>query len=197
MTEDQFRYVLKQLLRQAWEVQTALDVWLFEHKKRGAYRKASTINALRLLKLKVWSIRHEISVEECVDILIPAFNKFQWGGRTPSRFGTGISIQTLTSANAERILEREIVLRYPEGEHRTIYRQELCRKQLELERLDEMDGLTEREPGPKTLLEAESPEEYVSSYRSRVTKQREENDRLYNQSWRRRKPYRENPWRGD
>jgi hypothetical protein len=196
MTGDQFKIALRQIKSRAFEVQTALDVWLYRHNKRGRYRRAHPNAALRLLRIKVWSERYQLPLDECVDILITAFNEFQWGGRIHGKFGMGISINTLTSANAERILAKEIEKRYPDKGNRTIWREMMCQSQLNVERLDETGGLMPHERGPKTLLEAGSVDEYVAGYRDRVTRRREEYDRAVNQPWRRRKAYRNNPWRG-
>lgn len=196
MTNSRFNFAVRRLDRQAFAVQTALDVWLFRHGKRGNYRKVKRMNAYKLLKLQVWAGRHRISIDEVVDILIPAFNKFQWGGRAREKWGTNISIATLTSNNAERILAKEIELRYPENEHRMIWRQQIRQEQLDKEKAEELDGLIPHERGPRTMIEAASAEEFVTAYRARATKQREEHESQVSQSWRRRKAYRANPWRG-
>jgi len=101
----------------------------------------------------------------------------------------GISVTTLVSRAAQRIIEEKLVRRYPGGENVEIWRKREQAAQLERERKD-----AEEEPDRVLHRSLGNIDNYASRYKRRVLEKR---DFLSDQelaSWRKRRRYRNNPW---
>ena len=185
------------LQNQAGEVKLAVERWLHRADDSTVKLFLSDDDKFRLLRLKVWSIRWSIPVDEILDILIPILRKVVEGkGRQWKRLnkGLGIRITTLTGEASEKILIREIDRRYPQGENVSVLKSAEQDRQLIAEKVEEEGGEFAVRSTPK-LITSESIDDYVERYATRVQKEREEFDKASSEKWRRRKAYRGNPWR--
>lgn len=147
---------------------------------------------LRLLKLHAWSLQYYIPVGEILEMVVPPLRSMIKKKR--KNYGLGVSIPTLTGNGALRILQEEITKRYPNGEHYAVWRVQEQAKQLEAERVDELDGVPIKAARSRSLLEAPSVEAYITSYRRQILTARDTNNKALSSAVRKRKQYAGNPW---
>ncbi len=167
-----------------------IERWIEVREQRRARLFLSEKDKLRLLRLRIWSMRYKISILEILDLIVPVFRKkFRLKGQGK---GLGIPVSTLTGAVAEEILQDRLTEQYPDGANITAWKFAERERQLDAERMDEADGMAVREPKMPTLLEVGDVAEYSRIYAERVAQTRAAQS---NQDWRKRRMYRDNPWR--
>jgi hypothetical protein len=164
-----------------------LERWIDTRDDRRVRLFLNDKDKLRLLRLRVWSMRYKISIPEILDLIVKPLRK-KVRGRAR---GLGLSIATLTGAVAEEILEDRIVERYPDGANISAWKETERDRQLLAEWLEETDGMPVHD-SVITLLEVGDVEDYTKAYATRIAAARKRNE---SELWRRRrKRYRGNPW---
>jgi hypothetical protein len=183
--------------RHLWTLSAAISAtierWLQEHEHKRIYVRFKKIDLLRLTRLQVWSWRHKVSIEEILSLTLPYLRK-SLSTNQKARYGLGCSIASLTGIGNEKILIEAIHQKYPGGEHRDVWRDQERRRQLEVERQEEMDGLPVREKVVKGMFDCDSIPVFLQSYRARVVGTRRKLAAEASDSKRKRKHYRGNPW---
>ena len=165
-----------------------------EREGKTLFVRFKPIDRLRLTRLRVWCWRYHIELDELLSLVLPYLRK-SITTQQKARFGLGVSIAALTGIGAEKILIEALKQKYPGGEYIEDWRERERNRQLLAERTEDMDGLRPaRFSGPFRILDAESPSDYLKSYRQRVTAKRD-SLRSAQSDKSRRKPYRFNPWR--
>lgn len=175
------------LLRQVGLVVSVVEGWLLTRDGNGRGLTLSSIDRVRLLRLKLWSLRYHLPVEEILDILLPILRAQV--AKPKKRIMLGIRVPALVGDGALEILKREIDKRYPGHEHLALWRDAERQKQLRRECREEGVPTVE-----KALLMEEYPtlRAYCDAYRAKIGRVRREEE--VNQSRRSRRNYRWNPW---
>jgi hypothetical protein len=184
---------LSEVWKVTGDVLREMELWLESRDGKRYNLQYRPLDRARLTRLYTWSLRYYLPIEDILDLIIPVLRGQRRYDR--KRWGIGLTVRTLTSYGAERILRKELEKKYPDGEHVAQWRDREREKQLEAECLEGLDGLIPRENGFHNVLEAGSPMEYMARYRSQVLRQRAIHQRAYSMERRRLKPYRWNPWR--
>lgn len=147
----------------------------------------------RLLKLRIWSERHKVSVGYILSVLIPYFEKLSYKhSRRPREKvskGIGTTIAILTGSTAEAYLADQILKDFPDGENVLAWKEDRrtdCLRQIELD-----DELPTRKP--KGILQYNSVASYRKAYLSRIKRTRDTEDKLVQQLS--KQPWRGNPFR--
>lgn len=138
----------------------------------------------RLLILLAWSRRYRVPVDYVVKTLIHFWDKKIGHPRGRRKLATiiGVRIATLTGVVSQSVLEEQILIEFPTLENESEWKSRARIRMLPPD-------------GPETEV-ADTIEEFMSSYRSRVERKRKlllENKRpgsVYT-----RRPYRNNPWK--
>lgn len=183
---------LSDLWKAANEITAELDRWIQRKDGRGVRLRFKAIDQARLLRLRVWAWRYKVELQELLDLIMPILRAQVKGKK--SGFGLGLRVTTLTGDAAERILAAEVHKRYPDRENVVIWRDKVRQEQLEAERMEELDGLKPREEKISRLLETDSVREFIASYYDRIEQARKRDRIAREQSWRKVKAYRGNPW---
>lgn len=181
---------ITELWRRANEIVAMLELWILEHDEKSIHLTISRENQVRLLKLRTWQFRYYLPIRELLDILVPLLRDRV--KRTKSSYGLGIGIRSLTGKGAEDMLKVEIARRYPGNEHIQVWKEMQRDQQLELELLEETDGMAVRPEKLITIQNAESAEQFLASYTKQIEARRKtvQSDN----SQRQKKKYRGNPW---
>lgn len=147
----------------------------------------------RLLKLKVWSERHKVSIGYILSVLIPHFEKiaYKHSRRPRERVskGIGTTIPILTGPTAENFLIEQIAKDFPDGENVIDWRETLkteCFRRIEAE-----DEVGTRKP--KGVLQYPTLAAYRKAYISRIHNTRDAEEKLVKQIA--KQPWRGNPFR--
>ena len=189
-----YRFSLQRALTLAGTVMDEIERWVNARDKKNIRLRLKAIDKIKVLRLRTWAARHEIELQEVLDIVIPLCRDRVKGKR--QSYGIGVSIRTLTGSGAYRMLTEELLKKYPNGENSSMYKSRLQEEQLQTEAEEEADGLTVRtEKYTKTIIDAPSVNEFIQSYRTAVTKERIRYQKHLRERWRKRKAYRNNPWR--
>lgn len=153
------------------------------------------IDRLKLLRLRTWEIQTKLDLFEILDIVVPPIREHSKLklSQSDERYGLGTSVSSITGDLAQQILSTIIERTYPDNEHLTVWRELERDRQLEAERLDTHDAKPRE--GRKFLKDFDSPEDYVRYYTSMITKLRDRDLVEGDAKWRRRKAYRNNPWK--
>lgn len=163
--------------------------WIELRDERRVRLFLSDTDRLRLLRLRVWSIRYKISVIEILDLIVPPLRKKIGAKRVR---GIGIPTATLTGAVAEEILKDRLAHYYPDGANITVWKERERERQLAAERDEEAGGFPVRENPMPSLLEVGDVQEYNRIYAERIRAARAAQT---DQRWRKQRHYRNNPWR--
>lgn len=177
----------------AGEVQAVIARYLEEREGKRFYGKFKRIDMLRLTKLRVWSWRYKVGIEEILILTLPYLRK-SLSTQQKARYGLGCSVAALTGAGNEKILVEALRQKYPGNEHQDAWRERERRKQLEAEEIEETDGLQVRARQARGMLESDSVKHYIESYRRRVLGMRRKMNQQLGSARRKRKHYRGNPW---
>jgi hypothetical protein len=170
---DQIRFEVDSIIRQEFGTQ------LFQ---------LTPDNAMRLLKLRVWSVRYKVSVRYILVRLVPHYKKFaQNFRRRYNEKGLGITIAVLTGRMAEEKLREFIAKDFADGENTITWKEDEKQRCLNIINQDELVGR------PKPFLHYRSVKAFVAAYEKRV--------RIMNRDFIRiektmaLQPWRGNPWR--
>lgn len=174
------------------EVLMCIERWINRTDRKFPRLRYKPQDMARLTVLKVWSLRHRLTIDEILTILVPILRG--WTKGQGQRYGLGVSIRTLTSKKVEAILKEKIGRLYPQGEHIARWRSLERDRQLRAEVQLELDGLQPRDHTRLEIQDVESIGPAVQRYIRAVMKKREQNAREEARAWRRLKPYRQNPW---
>lgn len=183
----------KHLWALAGEISALIEAWLQEHEGKTLYARFKKTDLLRLTRLRVWSWRHKVSIDEILSLTLPYLRK-SLSSTQKSRYGLGCSIASLTGIGNEKILIEAIRQKYPGGEERDIWRQTERQKQLDAEAVEDSDGLPVRHRAMKSLFDCDSVPVYLKSYRERVLGTRQKMAAESSRASRKRKLYRGNAW---
>jgi hypothetical protein len=173
------------------EVKSQIELWIERVDGHSVELRYKPDDIARLFKLRVWSVKYSVSIQECLDLIVPVFRAMIKSRHKST--GLGVAIKTLTSRGAERLLGEKLLERYPGNENVRVARELERDHQLGVEALEETEGLTAREPEVKSRLEM-SAGEYVKLYEKRILRYRGQVETAASEAWRRRKTYRGNPW---
>lgn len=172
---------------------SAVEQWIKTRDEKSTVQLYfSQENKYRLLILRSWSLQYKLTITEILDMVMKPLRRHI--AKNPyfknKKMLLGVSVKTLTSAAAERIIREKIERRYPGNEHIAIWRRQERKVQLEREEREENDGELERRGLPK----AGDLSEYAQLYRRSIRRQRLQLQKEEDADWRRRKAYRDNPW---
>jgi hypothetical protein len=171
-----------------------IERWLVEKDGKTLFIRFKPADMLRLTRLQVWSYRHRVSVYDILSLTVPYLRKTIASHNT-KRYGLGVTVAALTGAGAEKILIEAINQTYREGEHVAEWREIERQRQLEAEIREERGGIAvNRVAGPLSILDADSPQDFVKSYSRRVIANRQRSRVAYGDPKRRELRYRSNPW---
>lgn len=170
---DQIRYEVDSILRKEFGTQ------LFQMKSD---------DAIRLLRLRVWSTRYKVSVCYILKRLIPHFKKYASNFRRRyNDKGIGVTIAVLTGKVAEQKLKEFIARDFVDGENITDWKEQEKARCLSLINGDEVVGR------PKPFLHYKSIKQFIESYERRVTSMSKDLTRIEKKLS--KQPYRGNPFR--
>ena len=134
----------------------------------AAYAAFKRSNALRLLNWKVWSMRYHVSAEF---ILKTFYGYWRTGPKSGGgQVSLGLSINAVTGERARHILEDQVKLAFPHGEHKQAARADTMERLVNL-RMNGSDG-------------------NEMDYRSAVLQKR----RMSREGGTPKRPWRGNPW---
>lgn len=105
--------------------------------------------------------------------------------------GLGCKLATLLGKKSEVMLKDAIVREFPNDEHLTLWNQEQQESIMAAEEDEDADEFTSK---PKTLLQFDTPEQYVKYYRRRVTSKRRDLQKLWEDPKRKLRQWRGNPF---
>lgn len=180
---------LNRFHREVKAAEKAINDWLLTREANRFGITLSGLDQTRALRLKIWSLRYRLSVEEILDILVPILRTLV--KKPKKNIILGIRIAGLTGDGAEKILKSEIEKRYPEHEHVALWREMERERQLCRERED--DGGIVAPDRIGGMLDYPTLQAYCDSYRSKI-EERRRNDEV-NEKQRRKRNYRWNPYR--
>ena len=175
------------------QIANVIERWISTRDKKQVRLNFKPIDQARLLKLELWSRRYSVDIEEILDLIMPIL-RAQVKRKPRRQGGLGVTPATLTGDAAERILSQELHKKYPDGEHRAVYRERQREQQLANEKNDDLEGLPAREPKLKGPLESSSVDEYVARYTDKVMEKRKQMQVEMGNPKRTCKRYRGNPW---
>lgn len=157
------------------------------------------VDQVRLIRLKTWEWRYKISVMEILDLIIPILRgtlrphlrgKVKGGG-----YALGVKVTSVVGDGAEKILREQLRRLSSEEQRKAIWRQDEKQRQLDAEESDELEGVASKQKDNLSLLKVVNIKAYVTQYKRSITRQREQYDSAMSARWRKRKAYRNNPWR--
>ncbi len=93
---------------------------------------------LRLLNLKVWSLRHRVSVEYILDCVLTACKKIRKSPKPPLEASLGLNASAVTGAKAYKILLESLARDFPAGENLRATSQQASSVAVEYSSLDGM-----------------------------------------------------------
>lgn len=170
-----------------------MEEWIKINDKKSVRLRYFQVDQVKLLKLRVWAYRHYIDIQEVLDLIVPPLRTLIREHK--KSYGLGVSIRSLTSRRAYLILLSRLKERYPDDEHISIWRENERERQLQVEKELDTDGLVTRSPRVfASVLESPSAEAFIARYKKCVVTARLEQQRLYDQGWRKRRQYRGSPW---
>ncbi len=184
---------LSELWQETNKILLDIESWLQSYDKKRVPLRFKPIDQARLLKLRVWSVKYEVSVKEILTIIVPILRNL-----TPKQrrgYGVGVSMNMLTGRKAEDILHDVLRIKYPDGENRIMWREVERDRQIAREQLEDQELTPKAKSEYTSPLQAGSIELFAQAYKDKIESRRREYSVQYNQSWRKRKPYRGNPWR--
>ena len=147
---------------------------------------------IRLLRLKVWSERYEVTLYYILSKLIPRFEAIakKHSGRAGKSKGLGTTISILTGPAAEEYLVACIAKEFLDDEHKTTWRQDRQQECIRLVTADEDDTPTRP---PKRVIDFPTISAFRMAYEKRIKRNRREEDKLIRQLS--KQPWRSNPFR--
>ncbi|MGI4811790.1 MAG: hypothetical protein ACRYGG_00390 [Janthinobacterium lividum] len=147
---------------------------------------------VRLLKLKMWSVRYKVSIKYILEKLIPHFEKYgnKSRGKAGTSKGLGTTIPILTGPSAEALLVENIKRDYPDNENVLSWRQRTQLEFIGLVQVDEDELVTKQ---PKGILQYNSVSDYRKAYEARIQRTRKTEEKIVKSIS--RQPFRNNPWR--
>lgn len=170
---DQIRFEVDAIVRKEFEAQ------IFALKSD---------DAIRLLKLRVWSERYKVSVHYIVCRLIPYYRKMAHNfRRRPDSKGIGVTIAVLTGKAAEEKLREFIAKDFPDGENVADWKESERARCIALADPEALVGK------PKPFLHYTSIKSFLDSYTSRIGSLQREQTKLDKKMA--KQPWRGNPWR--
>lgn len=145
---------------------------------------------LRLLKLRVWSLRYHVPLQYILAVLVPHFEKLASRQyirkRAGSSKGLGFPITVLCGDVAHEFLQERIAKDFPSKENTQTWIE--GHKQLCLEKT-EMDEVVAK---PRAVLAYRSVGDFVKSYGRGIDRTRRDADRAERKL--RKQPWRTNPF---
>lgn len=176
------------LLYRADKLVNEITDWAEQFDGRRSFFRPKQMDRLRLLRLQVWATRYYVPLSEVLSILVPIMRK-----ETKAKSGIGVSITHLVGPKAYQILKDNLNRMYPDKSQVTAWRereQEVC---LAREAAVE-DGEEPKRSTIVTQREGEDPALFVKRYIKSTDRAREAYRKYQREEWRRRKPYRYNPF---
>jgi len=147
----------------------------------------------RLLKLRVWSERHKVSIAYILSVLIPHFERIAYKhSRRPREKvskGIGTTIPILTGSTAESFLVEQILKDFPDNENVISWREE--KRDECLRKISQEDDVATRKP--KSVLDYTSLAAFRKAYIARIHNTQSTEEKLAKQIA--KQPWRDNPWR--
>lgn len=142
-------------------------------------------DAIRLLRLRVWSVRYKVSVAYIIKRLVPHYKKYASNFRRRyNDKGIGVTIAVLTGRMAEEKLREFISKDFPDGENTIEWKEDEKNRCLALLNGDEVVGR------PKPFLHYRSVKLFITAYESRVQKMNRDLTKI-------EKKMSKQPWRGN
>lgn len=182
--------------KQAERIVEILERWIESHDEVRPHVKLSQNDKLRLLRLRTWELRHYLPVSEIINLTLPRLRDMVHRKHYKVKSGgIGVTVATLVGDKAELILIEAIEEKYPGAEHIAAWKEAERELQLELEQQIETEGLSVRTAAPLTILGCPSVQDFITRYKARIGKEREQLEEQTAAKWRKRRNYRGNPWR--
>lgn len=144
-------------------------------------------DSMRLLKLRVWSVRYKVSVRYILLKLVPHFERFARAYRRNSSDGLGVTIAVLTGNAAEEKLRECIAKDFPDGENTVAWKEAAKARCIAIMDKDEIMGR------PKPFLHHKTIDAFMDSYKTRISQMQREQEKLDKKMS--KQPWRDNPWR--
>lgn len=147
----------------------------------------------RLLKLRVWSERHKVSIGYILSVLVPHYEKMAYKHSNKPREkvskGIGTTISVLTGPSAEAYLVEQMAKDFPDSENVVSWKED--KKHECLRKLAAEDEVSSKKP--KTILQYTSIAAYRKAYIQRITNSRNTEEKVIKQLS--KQPWRGNPFR--
>lgn len=139
---------------------------------RQLHLKLTKADQLKLFNLYTWSDRYKLPAKEILKLLFPI-----WQGKfSHSKIGLGISVSTLLGTKSKEIVVNYVKKVYGGKENVALYKQSLLSEIL----------------APTSIEEFDDPLDYVATYRSRMSKLKDTDDKMAKKLQRRH--WRTNPF---
>ena len=178
---------------EAMKIAVEIQNWIRSRDRIDVYLNFNRADQLKLLKLRTWEQVYKVSLFEIMDIIVEPIRVHSNLRRR--RYGLGTSVASLTGYHAERILATIIGRKYPAGENVGLWREAERDRQMRAEKIDELDGMEPREEKRQGILRMVLVDSFVENYVRSVIQRRDKMIAESGARWRRRKAYRDNPWR--
>ena len=183
--------------RYAADIQEIIRQWLqLRDGRKDPVLRYKPADLVRLVRLRTWMMRHRLTIFEILDLLVlelrARFSRIN--RKTKMTGGLRISINTLTSHGAERVLKEMIAKTYPDNEHINIWRERERDRQMAAEMAEEMGNMVEAPEKKLKLVDFDSPVDFVKRYEKRLERQRRVEMAASDPS-RKKRAYRWNPFR--
>ncbi len=181
-----------ELWRRANDIVAILEKWIEENDHKSLRLTITRENQMRLLKLRTWTFRYYLSIPEILDLIMPVLRGRV--KRTKPGYGLGIAVRSLVGKGAEGILQVEIARRFKSNEHIQVWKEEQRELQLELEFLEQTEGVAVRQDKLVTIQNADNADQFVAAYTKQIEARRKTAQSEGSNKERRRKRYRRSPW---
>ena len=182
-----------ELWRYSNEIQSAISRWIEDNDHKHVHLHYKRVDQIRLLRLRTWQLRYKLSITEILNLIVqPLRNQMTGRGHN---YGLGIGVRSLVGHKAEQILQDELNREYPNHEHLALWADQERERQIEAERAEDLDGIVSKSNRTPTLLQFDTPEQFISVYKKRVQHSRQVHETEVTKASRKRKAYRFSPWR--
>jgi len=185
---------MRALEHQSFLMASRVQDWILHHDGVEVRLALKQLDRIRLLRLRTWELQTRLDLFEILDIIVPPIREHSKGQlkRTEAVYGLGTSVASITGSLALQILSTIIERTYPDNEHLAFWREAERDRQLAAELADACDGQVRER---KTMQDFDSIESYTTYYSQLVARERQRNALEESARWRRRKAYRNNPWK--
>ena len=179
-----------ELNKHAAEVINELEIALKEHFPRRTVRWLPERQRVRLVVLKTWAERYQVSLHYVVDTLIIVF------GRSVARqrkrgFGLPITVRALVSRGSEEVLQTCLREEFPGNQREDLWRQQ-AQERIVKQRINEEEG---SEGLWRQMVDFDTMKEFREYYARRIERLRKREAEVRAEIYKSGRPYRGSPWR--